>query len=272
MMKHSETVFLVGSAVRTARKIRGLTQQELAHEFADFMVTNAAEYPKAIKKADYSTISHIERSKAGDRYSRVHRDTARVLADILRVTEIGTIVGEQSVEPPDNSLLLAAPLTGNSTTAQLVGILLERESIQLPYIPVSARASFVEMGGNLSYSIASETRRVYLRYSHRSLYDGRVVFEVAGDSMEPYINSGDEVIALEVPEGKWDMAQNGIFVVSYGDVVTIKKVIGNDLMNHGTLTLRPWRDELAPYIIKRREIQSIFRVEEIMPCSFRPLL
>lgn len=88
--------------------------------------------------------------------------------------------------------------------------------------------------------------------------------------MEPYLNSGDEVIAVPVPEGRWDTLLNCIAVVSYEgghgtSYVTIKKIIENDLLNRGTLTLLPYRNELAPFAIRRSQISSLHLVEYRQP-------
>ena len=151
-----------------------------------------------------------------------------------------------------------------------IGFPADQPFIDLPRVSVLARAGFVEAGGTLDSYSFHDTRRIYLRGTLSTMYTSRIVFEVDGDSMEPVINSGDEVVCVLVPEGKWDVSQNDVFVVGFGDdMLTIKKIIGNELMNKGTLTLWPWRSELAPLTIRRAQIRSIYRVEEVLPKPFK---
>ena len=100
------------------------------------------------------------------------------------------------------------------------------------------------------------------------MFTDRAIFEVDGDSMTPYLNSGDEVIACRVEESKWHLVINCIVVVATEANITIKKVVENDLATSNTLTLLPYRPELASMTLRRVEIRAIYRVEQIMPRSF----
>lgn len=282
-----DMVYIIGSELANARTHKGMTQQDLAAAYEVFRQQHKAEYPSA-RKMDNSELSRIESSTPGlvaglrgGVPSRHKRQTAEALARLLNIDPlqiIQEIVLADSANADEMMIFVdnAPDSLGKSNVLQR-GTLLTQPSVELPFISVPARASFVEMGGTFSSFPPLETRRVYLRGAPATMYDTRIVFEVDGDSMEPYINSGDEVIAVEVPEGRWDTTQNCVVVVSYVEphgsgVVTIKKIIGNDLLNRSTLTLRPYRDELAPHTVRRNEIRAIFRVEEVMPRTFKARL
>jgi transcriptional regulator with XRE-family HTH domain len=280
-------VYILGKVLEATRLARGLNQSQLAALYNARAATHGDGLPNARRSLDVSAISHYENAAPGSDRARAYRDTALVLAEVLDLTvnELGVPVkiqdeermSDQSANVPDQSE--PAPDENKNresdklnNTAKLIGVQHELESINLPYISVPARAGFASMAGELSSFPLNDFRRVYLRGNPPSMYTGRVVFEVDGDSMEPYINGGDEVVACQVPEGRWEDVLNCIAVVAYGDVVTIKKIIGNDLFTKGTLALRPYRDELAPVVVRRVDIRSIFRVEEVLPRPFKARL
>lgn len=279
-MAKLDMIFVVGSAVARARVQRRLTQQDLAAAYKRFLEGHLDEYPSA-SFLDNGRISSIEGSRPGEVVgprnlvpSRVKRQTATVLAQLLGVpTE--SITEELPAVVVDIANLSPIFATGttlapNIENATLVGTLATLPSVELPFISAAARASFAELGATVPFRLTHECRRVYLRGQPATMYEGRVVFEVANDSMEPYLNAGDEVVAVPVPEGRWDTLLNCIAVVSYegshgASYVTIKKIIQNDLMNRGTLTLLPYRNELAAFVIHRSQISSLHVVEYRQP-------
>ena len=282
-MSKKDMVFVIGSALAKARAAHSLTQQQLSAAYEPFMVQHALGLPRARRSLHNAELSRIENSAPGQTVgprnlvpSKQERQTAEALARLLDVPP-AQIIQEIVLTPAVTSEKPATfvPTSSSppvSTGAVLLGGYASQPAIELTFIPVAARALFVSLGGNLSLFPPTETRRVYLRGALPTMYTGRVVFEVDGDSMEPYINSGDEVIAMEVPQGQWEAAQNGIFVVCLGDRMTIKKIVANDLPTLGTLTLLPFRAELAPMVVGRAEIHAMFMVEEVRPRTFRALI
>lgn len=281
-------VTIVGKLLQQARIDAGLDQGQLAAQYRHHRAAHAQEFPDARATLGNTDISKAETAEFGTQPTRFKKQTAEILATILNVPvesftrprEPDTTQDEDIDRDDKEAILPDEQIEKNdknkNSQLHLVGLQAEQESILLPYISVPARASFISMGGTLSSFPPNETRRVYLRGKPKEMYKERVVFEVDGDSMDPRINSGDEVIAVEVPEGRWDMQQNCVLVVSYSidgeGVVTIKKVVNNDLMNKGTLTLRPWKDELAPFTVKRVDIRSMFLVELVQPRPYKPTL
>jgi len=77
--------------------------------------------------------------------------------------------------------------------------------VELPFVSVKARASFIGPGGVTVDPRQFDTVHLVL-YGTDELekYERAVVFEVDGDSMEPLLHSGQRVIAWPVDEGKWE--------------------------------------------------------------------
>ena len=127
---------------------------------------------------------------------------------------------------------------GEAFNVQDIAFLSDMPSVELPFISVKARASFIKLGGLEVQSEQFEMVRLSLLTPEEAeRYTGAVVFEVDGDSMEPLMHSGQRVIAWPVPEGKWEQLHNVACMVAYEDTVTIKAICENDLFTKNLLTL-----------------------------------
>jgi repressor LexA len=146
---------------------------------------------------------------------------------------------------------------------QALGFLGDMPAVELPFVSVKARASFIGMGGvDIKPEQFDTVRLTLLNAEEAERYAGAVVFEVDGDSMEPLMHSGQRVIAWPVPEGKWEQLYNVACVVAYDDTVTIKAIRENDLFTKNLLTLYAL-DARAGYLpVARQSIRSIWRADE----------
>jgi hypothetical protein len=103
-------------------------------------------------------------------------------------------------------------------------------------------------------------------------YKDAVVFDIEGDSMEPSLRDGQQVIAWPVPESKWEYLHNTACVVDYEDTVTVKAIYGNDLNNTDGLTLHATGGKGGHFTVSRNDIHSIWEVREYYgPVPFRLL-
>jgi transcriptional regulator with XRE-family HTH domain len=135
--------------------------------------------------------------------------------------------------------------------------------VNLPYVPFRLRSSIIELGESIQHPDNFETLRLYVSNEEEAArYNGALVFEVEGDSMEPLLRSGDKVIAWQVPEGKWEQVYNQVCVVAYDDTVTIKAVRENELFTRNLLTLYAQNPAAGFLPVQRQQIQSVWRVEE----------
>lgn len=268
-MSKRASVFIVGQRLTDARLARDYSQGDLlARYLAHYHALDAAAQRDA-RKLDGPALSHIENSALGDMYSKVKIKTAELLGLALGVPP--ATLYETPPVPVAAPVLPAAPPPPNGG-ARLLGVQEDLEFVDLPYISALSRPAFVSAGGELSSFRSTYRRRVYPRGTPLMHYTSRLVFEIGDDSMEPYIHSGDEVVAHQLEEADWEGVQNCIVVVAHGQQLTVKKVVGNDLATRSTLTLRPYRDELAPLTVRRNEIRALYRVEEVVPRPFKARL
>ena len=142
-----------------------------------------------------------------------------------------------------------------------LGLLFDQVPLELDLVSVAARASFVELGGIRPGVF--ETVKLYVSSEAEiEHYQGAVVFEVNGDSMEDKLYSGDRVIAWPVPEERWEQVHNKICIVAYDDVLTVKAVRENDIFTHNRLTLYAYNPTSGYFVVPRSSIRSMWRVEE----------
>lgn len=125
-------------------------------------------------------------------------------------------------------------------------------------IPVSARAGF----GYQTYFAEQSPEREYVPVSDDRLYPGipaerHAIIEINGDSMEPVLEHGYEVLAYRMPEGHLP-SLNKIIVVDFRDELTIKRLVGVDYVAD-TITLRS-ENGGAELRLPMAEIRSVWHV------------
>lgn len=104
-------------------------------------------------------------------------------------------------------------------------------------------------------------------------YADALVFDIEGDSMEPSLRDGQQVIAWPVSDGKWEYLHNTICVVDYDETVTVKAVLKNDLNNTDGLTLHATGGLGGSFTVARKDIHSIWEVREfygVVPVRLLP--
>lgn len=125
-------------------------------------------------------------------------------------------------------------------------------------IPIRARAGL----GYESYFSDAPKEREYIPVSEDRLYPGipedrHVVVEVNGDSMEPVLEHGYEVLAYSLLPGQFP-SLNRLVLVDFRDELTIKRLVGIDYIDE-TITLRS-ENGGAEARLPMSEIRSIYHV------------
>jgi phage repressor protein C with HTH and peptisase S24 domain len=161
------------------------------------------------------------------------------------------------------------------SNVQAVGLLSDIQIVPLRRISMKARASF----GYAQLQRIRDTD-IFETLLHRlppgrpeEDYKDAVVFDVDGDSMEPSLRDGQQVIAWEILNGKWEYLHNTICVVAYQEEVTVKAILKNDLNHTDGLTLHATGGRGGEFIVERKDINSIWEVREfygIVPVRLLP--
>ena len=144
-------------------------------------------------------------------------------------------------------------------------VLSDKNTIELPYVPSACRATFAETYTNQNIM---ETFTIFAEPGER--YDKDIVFEVNGDSMEPYYYDKMKVRARLVDISEWEYINSGVFIVAYRNNLVIKRIKSNELFSAGYLTLHSDNTQLGgSQMIPKKELQRIWKVMRIVDAPVR---
>nr|ARK13082.1 hypothetical protein A6C57_23585 [Fibrella sp. ES10-3-2-2] len=146
------------------------------------------------------------------------------------------------------------------------------EQVAIEFIPVHARAGFAKAlffdEANLRYSefeqISISRNALKAGYETERSRQGKVyIIEVNGDSMEPLLYSGYQVVIYVVDPNDWAY-KTGVVAVLYRDEFVIKRIKDNRLDEDGRLTLHSDNPAGGSISVPRDEIRAIFQVDKIV--------
>lgn len=145
-----------------------------------------------------------------------------------------------------------------------VKVVTDFKLIDLPYIPVNARAGFV---ASVLYDtpIELETFTVLITDYNEDLTDN-YVFEVDGDSMEPYYWSKMKIRVKQVNTSDWEFIPSGVYLVLYrNEYLVLKRVKSNQMQITGEITLYSDNVETGGELtLKKTDINCIWRVLSVV--------
>lgn len=155
-------------------------------------------------------------------------------------------------------------LTGESEIVSNAKMVNDYELIELPYIPIDARATFISSIIE-NMPIVLEKFQVLVTDKKENLKDN-LVFEVDGDSMEPKLWSKMKVRVKPVPQNDWEFIPSGIYLVLYrNEYLVIKRIKSNQMQTTGTITLHSDNEETGGSLtLQKKDINNIWRVLRIV--------
>ncbi|MGI4867832.1 MAG: XRE family transcriptional regulator [Janthinobacterium lividum] len=163
----------------------------------------------------------------------------------------------------------------SQTNVHAVGLLSDIPVIELRRVSFKARASF-GYAQLQRYKDSDIFETVLFRLPPGRTeedYQDALVFDIDGDSMEPSLRDGQQVIAWPIADGKWEYLHNTICVVAYDEQVTVKAILKNDLNNTDGLTLHATGGLGGSFTVERKDIHSIWEVREfygVVPVRLLP--
>ena len=154
-----------------------------------------------------------------------------------------------------------SPLGGN---VQLLGDLEEADYLDVKLVTCKVRGGFMDMmdeRGIESYEGLSNVR----------IYDptpemrkpGTLGFEIDGDSMEPQLRTGMKVVGTWVDLSNVKYMTSGVYVVAFGNQLTIKRVKSNEVMERGILTLHADNPNAGTLPVAAENIRYVWKVVRI---------
>jgi transcriptional regulator with XRE-family HTH domain len=217
----------IGKRIKQLREKKNFTQEELGKEFGisdksvSFWETKGVRNKKLLQRiADYFGIP-LEYLRDGAENNNT-----------VQKGENHTSFGESNAGS-NNYRLESVNFNNTQNENTYTGRIREprpEDYTSVPFIPVTARASFIdrfpdmdyqEMGTFPVYNLDPELKR-----------KGAIVIEVNGDSMEPQLPHRAKVLGLPVDPGDWTY-MTGVHAIVYANRFTIKRIISNTLSREG---------------------------------------
>lgn len=158
---------------------------------------------------------------------------------------------------------------GDPTTVSNVKLVNDPIYKELPFVSVSARASFVSSLIS-NTPIELDTFHVLVTDNSEDLKDN-MVFEIDGDSMEPTLWAKMKVRVKKVNENDWEFIPSGIYLVHYRqEYLVVKRIKSNDMQTSGTITLHSDNTETGGTLtIGKKDINTIWKVLRIVDAPIR---
>jgi repressor LexA len=200
-------------------------------------------------------------------------ETLKKVALLYNVTTDYLLNGSNSTFASKDQKVSSYPL--GQSNVQAVGLLSDIPLITLRRVSFKARASF-GYAQLQRYKDSDIFDTVFFRLPPGRTeedYEDALVFDIEGDSMEPSLRDGQQVIAWPISEGKWEYLHNTICVVAYDEQVTVKAILKNDLNNMDGLTLHATGGAGGSFTVARKDIHSIWEVREfygVVPVRLLP--
>jgi repressor LexA len=191
-------------------------------------------------------------------------ETIVAISTKLGISTAWLLTGEGEMLTADASPQKISSYPPGQTNTHAVGLLSDIPVIKLRRVSFKARASFGYMQMQ-RFKDGDIFDTVLFRLPpgrEEQDYKDAVVFDIEGDSMEPSLRDGQQVIAWEIPESKWEYLHNTACVVAYAEEVTVKAILKNDLNNTDGLTLHATGGPGGSFTVARKDINSIWEVRE----------
>ena len=259
-MPKNNNLILSGEQVSAARRLRDLTQLEVASRMAAHKDRHPGEFLKA-RKLSNEDLSRLENSTPGQPHSAYNDDTVRLLAQALRVAP-AELLRSDGPAPHRAPLAPAPPLAGPPLLPALELSYADLSYVDLPFVPFTSRSTFALACAASPEGAGLSTMRYLLPPRPVEEYRQSLIFEAQGDQMDTEISSGEYVIADPVPSTRWELLSEKIIVIGYADSLTVKWVHENELLTRNLLTLYPHCKELSPLAVRHGLIQCIYVVRE----------
>lgn len=201
---------------------------------------------KFAKMIDFNQ-SNLSKILNGDR--NVAPKLINAICDNLNVSYKWLVNGE-------GSMFLTEP-----SNAQPIKTYINDELIEVPIVDADAAATFIENMYDQHYNV---DKYGVMQEEGEDLNSGEyVVFKVVGESMVPTIPDKAKVLAMRIPEERWEELSGVVFVV-YGKMFVIKRILKNSLFINNIITLKSDNPLYGQMEVGRTEIRGMWKAIRIV--------
>lgn len=201
---------------------------------------------KFAKMIDFNQ-SNLSKILNGDR--NVAPNLINAICDNLNVSYKWLVNGEGSM------------FLTESSDAQPIKTYINDELIEVPIVDADAAATFIENMYDQHYNV---DKYGVMQEEGEDLNSGEyVVFKVVGESMVPTIPDNAKVLAMRIPEERWEELSGVVFVV-YGKMFVIKRILKNSLFINNIITLKSDNPLYGQMEVDRTEIRGMWKAIRIV--------
>lgn len=201
---------------------------------------------KFAKMIDFNQ-SNLSKILNGDR--NVAPNLINAICDNLNVSYKWLVNGEGSM------------FLTESSDAQPIKTYINDELIEVPIVDADAAATFIENMYDQHYNV---DKYGVMQEEGEDLNSGEyVVFKVVGESMVPTIPDKAKVLAMRIPEERWEELSGVVFVV-YGKMFVIKRILKNSLFINNIITLKSDNPLYGQMEVDRTEIRGMWKAIRIV--------
>ncbi|MVM39442.1 helix-turn-helix domain-containing protein [Spirosoma sp. HMF3257] len=220
-----EDIMALGATIRKYRKAKNLTLQAVGASLG----------------MSYQSIQKWEKNRAEPNTSQL-----LALANLFDVS-VNVLVNDDVLI---GNLRAIAPFNDNLT-------------FHLPFVTVSNKTTLLNTyKDNDSIQALSETFPVTV--SNITLNKSHVVIEVEGDIMESRLRNGDKVLGEAIAPENFLHEHGGVYAVMYGKKFVIRRIINNDIEQHGKLFLHADNPKYDPFPIDAKNIRAMWKVIRVV--------
>ena len=156
-----------------------------------------------------------------------------------------------------------SPLGGN---VKVLAGLEEGDHLDIEFIGCKVRGSFLDLmddGGEVSQFESLEVVRIY-DPTPEMRKPGTKGFEIDGDSMEPQLRAGMLVAVTPVPLADIRYTVSGVYVATFANQLTIKRIKDNDLLTKRQLVLHSDNPMAGMLTVAGEDIRGLWKVVDII--------
>lgn len=132
-------------------------------------------------------------------------------------------------------------------------------SSSITYVPIAAQAGY---GGQIHNAVMEKDLPTFSLPGYEHKMGEHCCFDIAGDSMEPSLFSGDKVVCSLVDQDSWQakIKDGLVYIIVTEDSLYAKRVCNDIKLNH-TLELLSDNTYYKPFSLAISEIKEIWQVE-----------
>lgn len=136
--------------------------------------------------------------------------------------------------------------------------------LDIQLVSCKVRGSFLDLideGGRIGFE-SLDIVRIY-DPTPEMRKPGTLGFEIDGDSMEPQLRTGMKVVGVRVNLADVKYITSGVYVVAFGNQLTIKRVKSNDILERGLLVLHADNPNAGSLPVAAEDIRYVWKVTRI---------